>query len=89
MLEGGYDLSALASSAVAHCAVLSAGYSALSKSNTEALVKEGPQPHTPTDTTASLSGEDGDCEKSYGGDEAAALAAHIARLDLGPSTPRP
>jgi hypothetical protein len=123
VLEGGYDLTALASSAVAHCQVLSAGYSALSRSDTEAKVKEAPMskthtealvkevpmsksehgalmreepPLTPsdtshpvTDTTASHSAVDGDCEKSYGGDEAAALAAHIATLDLGPSIRRP
>jgi hypothetical protein len=127
VLEGGYDLTALASSAVAHCQVLSAGYTALSKSDTEskvkegsmskgdakvrvkegplsksdyeALMKEGPQDtppepsHPVTGITASHSAEDGDgdgdCEKSYGGDEAAALAAHIATLDLGPSIRRP
>jgi hypothetical protein len=123
VLEGGYDLTALASSAVAHCQVLSAGYTALCKSDTEAKVKEGPMSqadakvrvkegqmskseyealmkegpqdtppepsHPVTGTTASHSAEDGDCEKSYGGDEAAALAAHIATLDLGPSIRRP
>ena len=85
MLEGGYDLTALASSAVAHCEVLSAGYAALSKSDNEAIVEKGAQPSTPSDhshpvrdTTANRSAEDEDCEKSYGGDEAAALAAHIA-----------
>ena len=96
VLEGGYDLTALASSAVAHCEVLSAGYAALSKSDDEAIVEKGAQPSSPSDhshlvrdTTANRSAEDEDCEKSYGGDEAAALAAHIASLDLGPSIRRP
>ena len=67
MLEGGYHLEALASSAVAHCAVLSAGYSGL-------LEKD------PGLFTAKVDQKDE--EQSYGGDECAALAAHIASLNL-------
>lgn len=92
MLEGGYDLPALASSAAAHCGVLFGGYSALSKHSAEAESEEKHAVATAANqglrSSADGDGE-GDSEKSYGGDEAAALAAHIASLDLGPSIRRP
>lgn len=67
VLEGGYDLEALAASVVAHCAVLSAGYPALLETD-------------PALSTADV--DQSDEEQSYGGDECAALAAYIASLDI-------
>jgi hypothetical protein len=66
-LEGGYDLEALATSAVAHCAVLSAGYSALLETDLE-----------PSTAAVEQSNE----EQSYGGDECAALEAYIKSLKI-------
>ena len=58
---------ALAASALAHCAVLSAGYSALLESD-------------PAPSTADI--DQSNEEQGHGGDECAALAAYIASLNI-------
>ena len=70
-MEGGYDLEALASSALTHVEVLAAGYPVL---------PEGPYVHKNEHDHF----KDGDDEGAalHGGNEAAALAAYIAGLDL-------
>ena len=81
ILEGGYDLKALASSALAHVKVLAAGYPsptpiATSSTTVSAAV-------IPT-TAASIDGDDDDDDgpSKHGGDEAAALAEYIKGLNL-------
>lgn len=80
-MEGGYDLKALASSALAHVKVLAAGYPspipivATSSTTVSAAVI--------ATKTASIDGDDDDDGPSkHGGDEAAALAEYIKGLNL-------
>ena len=69
VLEGGYDLEALASSALAHCNILSSGYSSTLKNIK--LASEG------ADVKVEV-----EVEKGYGGDEVAALNAYIKDMKL-------
>jgi len=91
ILEGGYDIPALAASAVAHVAALAKGYPVeVSKPKTVSppcmpdepraveLASQGSSTSTPTSPAT---------PKWAPGDEAAALAAYLAELDLGPLPP--
>ena len=71
VLEGGYDLNALASSALEHCKVLAAGY---------------PAPLAPGGAAeaagAAAEEEDAEGPSKHKGDEAAALAEYIKGLNI-------
>lgn len=69
VLEGGYDLDALSDSALAHCNVLSSGYSSL-RSAAKATI-DGVE----VDVEVGV-------EEGYGGDEVAALDAYIKEMKL-------
>lgn len=69
VLEGGYDLDALSDSALAHCNVLSSGYSSL-RSALQAII-DGEDVEVEVGV-----------EKGYGGDEVAALDAYIKEMKL-------
>ena len=71
VLEGGYDLDALSDSALAHCNVLSSGYSTL-RSALQATI-DGQNVEVEVEVGV---------EKGYGGDEVAALDAYIKEMKL-------
>ena len=69
VLEGGYDLDALSDSALAHCKVLSSGYSSLRSAVKAAMNGEDVEVEVGV-------------EKGYGGIEVAALDAYIKEMKL-------
>ena len=71
VLEGGYDLDALSDSALAHCKVLSSGYSSLRSAVKAAMNGED------VDVEVEVG-----VEKGYGGIEVAALDAYIKEMKL-------
>ena len=78
ILEGGYDLTALASSALEHCKVLAAGYP---KAPTDAaVVAEGTG--AAEAAAAGATEEDAEGPSKHKGDEAAALAEYIKGLNI-------
>ena len=81
ILEGGYDLKALASSALAHVKVLAAGYPSqipIATSSTTVSAAITATTKAPTDGDD----DDDDGPSKHGGDEAAALAEYIKGLNL-------
>ena len=69
VLEGGYDLDALANSALAHCNILSSGYSSIC--DAAKVVIGGADVEVKVEVG-----------KGYGGDEVAALDAYIKEMKL-------